>query len=116
MAEAMPEQKTKISVASENPKRAGIQRTHQFPGVCAMRMMNIASPRKKSSRGSRTRAAAAGRRAGSAGAAKDPMSAPVVAIFYTPNTDLRGESPRNRAHTSLGWGDWQAFEGPFPGS
>src|SRR5688572_12076694 len=53
MADAMPEQKTKISVASEKPKRAGIQLIHQLPGVCETRMMNIATPRKKSSRGSR---------------------------------------------------------------
>ena len=52
-AEAMPEQKTKISVASEKPKRAGIHNVHGLPGVCASRMMNIARPRKKSSRGSR---------------------------------------------------------------
>jgi hypothetical protein len=57
MAEAMPEQKTKISVASENPKRAGIQEVKKFPGVWANKMMNIAMPRKKSNRTSRTRAA-----------------------------------------------------------
>jgi len=49
----MPEQKTKISVASEKPKRAGIQSANQSLGICATKMMNIAKPRKKSSRGSR---------------------------------------------------------------
>ncbi len=58
IAEAMPEQNTKISVASEKPKRAGIQLTQLLPGVCAMKMMNIATPRKKSRRGSRLWAAA----------------------------------------------------------
>ena len=53
----MPEQKTKISVASENPQRAGIQLVKKLPGVCAIRMMNIAIPRKKSRRRSRTRGA-----------------------------------------------------------
>ena len=33
--EATPEQKTKISVASEKPKRAGIQLTNSLPGMCA---------------------------------------------------------------------------------
>ena len=54
MAEAMPEQNTKVSVASENPNRAGIHSVSQLPGVWAIRMMNIAIPRKKSRRGSRT--------------------------------------------------------------
>ena len=44
MADAMPEQNTNISVASENPNRAGIHRVSQLPGVCAMRMMNITIP------------------------------------------------------------------------
>ena len=63
MAEAMPEQNTKISVASEKPKRAGIQLLKKLFGVCATRMMNIASPRKKSSRRSRVPAAGAAVRA-----------------------------------------------------
>jgi len=49
----MPEQNTNISVASENPQRAGIHDVQALPGVCAKRMMNIAMPRKKSNRGSR---------------------------------------------------------------
>src|SRR5215218_7015547 len=56
-AEATPEQKTKISVASEKPKRAGIQSAHAFPGIWAARMMSIPTPRKTSSRGSRGRLA-----------------------------------------------------------
>jgi hypothetical protein len=56
----MPEQKTKISVASENPKRAGIHKVQVLPGACASRMINIAMPRKKSSRGSRGVLAAVG--------------------------------------------------------
>src|SRR5262249_34315916 len=54
IADAMPEQKTKISVESEKPKRPGIQLTHQSPGVCDTKMTNIATPRKKSRRGSRS--------------------------------------------------------------
>ena len=53
IADAMPEQKTKISVASEKPHRAGIQAAQASFGVCAIRMTSIAMPRKKSSRGSR---------------------------------------------------------------
>src|SRR3712207_8309455 len=34
-AAATPEQNTKISVASENPKRAGIQSAQAFQGMCA---------------------------------------------------------------------------------
>ena len=45
IAEAMPEQKTKISVASENPNRAGIQLAQVLFGIWAIRMMNIAMPR-----------------------------------------------------------------------
>src|SRR5918995_4677539 len=56
-ADATPEQNTKISVASLKPKRAGIQSAHGFVGICAIRMMNIPKPRKKSSRGSRGRSA-----------------------------------------------------------
>src|SRR5215207_1424583 len=52
-AEATPEQKTKISVASEKPKRAGIQSAQALPGMCATRMISIPTPRKTSSRGSR---------------------------------------------------------------
>src|SRR4051812_31384077 len=55
----MPEQKTNISAASLRPKRAGIQSVHGFQGTCATRMMHMPRPRKKSSRGSRARAAAA---------------------------------------------------------
>jgi hypothetical protein len=54
IADAIPEQNTKVSVASENPKRAGIHNAQKSRGVCAMKMINIAMPRKKSSRGSRT--------------------------------------------------------------
>ena len=36
MAEAVPEQKTKISVASEKPQRAGIHSVNALPGVCAV--------------------------------------------------------------------------------
>jgi hypothetical protein len=53
MALAMPEQNTKISVASEKPNRAGIHSARKLPGTWAIRMMNIASPRNTSSRGSR---------------------------------------------------------------
>src|SRR5215212_3770032 len=52
-AEAAPEQKTKISVASLKPNRAGIASAHPLSGTCATKMMNIPRPRKKSSRGSR---------------------------------------------------------------
>ena len=52
-AEAKPEQNTNISVASLGPKRAGIQSFQGLSGKCAMKMMNIARPRKKSSRVSR---------------------------------------------------------------
>jgi len=45
MAEAIPEQNTKISVASEKPQRAGIQLVKKLPGVWANRIMNIAMPR-----------------------------------------------------------------------
>src|SRR6476661_5415488 len=58
-AEAMPEQKTNISAASLNPYRAGIQFVQGFHGTCATRMMHMPRPRKKSSRGSRGRRAAA---------------------------------------------------------
>ena len=52
-AEAKPEQKTNISVASLGPKRAGIQSFQGLSGRWAMKMMNIARPRKKSSLASR---------------------------------------------------------------
>ena len=53
MAEANPEQNTNISVASLGPKRAGMKSFQGFSGRCAMKMMNIAMPRKKSRRASR---------------------------------------------------------------
>src|SRR4051794_16070779 len=56
-AEATPEQKMKISVASEKPKRAGIQSAHAFPGIWATRMISIPTARRTSSRGSRGRLA-----------------------------------------------------------
>ena len=56
IAEAIPEQKTKISVASDHPKRAGMYSVKKLPGRWAMKMMNMPMPRKKSRRGSRLRA------------------------------------------------------------
>ena len=53
IAEAMPEQKTKISAESEKPKWPGIHCESQLFGECETRITNIASPRKKSSLGSR---------------------------------------------------------------
>ena len=54
----MPEQNTKISVASEKPNRAGIHSVQGLSRICATTMMNMARPRKKSSRMSRGRDAA----------------------------------------------------------
>src|SRR5271165_3613231 len=55
---AHPEQNTNISAADEKPNRAGMYSVQLFSGTCATKMISIASPRKKSSRRSRERAAA----------------------------------------------------------
>src|SRR6185437_8670839 len=60
MAAAMPDRNTNMSAASLTPKRAGMKFHRSLPRQCAMKMMNMALPRKKSSRGSRVRPALAG--------------------------------------------------------
>src|SRR5690606_3190616 len=77
MAEAMPEQNTKISVASEKPKRAGIQRVQGLPLIWAIRMIYIPTPRKKSRRGSR------------AGFA-EVLEADIAALIWLPRSRTNG--------------------------
>ena len=55
MAAAAPEQKTKISAESENPKRPGVNSASGFIGMCATKIMNSANPRAMSKRASRVR-------------------------------------------------------------
>src|SRR5271166_3342297 len=82
---AQPEQNTNISAADEKPNLAGMYSVQLFPGTCATKIISIASPRKKSSRRSRTRAAGIGR-------------------------PLNGRRQRRLALTEEGCGNWRATE------